>query len=218
MHDSVYVSVQTCLDGTVDHLCPFGLDAGKEMEGDDAVEHSPDGISVLTEIECRGKFPLFDAVFEDLFDNVDGFVCGFDDVAIEILRQIHVGGMEHEGHQDPEQFAIAQKEVDIDGGEAQERFGRTGGGLKNIGDAIVELVDIAQQDLRIDLFLAVVIKVNGPFAQLCFFGDALHRDRFETLVEKKLPGRLEDGIFPILAFPLSSLFQSQDLNPSWQSC
>jgi len=90
---------QPRLDGAVNDLCPFILNAGKKMEGDDSVQHPPDGIPVLTEIERRGKLTPFDTVFEDLFDDADGLVGGSNDVVIEILRQIHVGGMEHECHQ-----------------------------------------------------------------------------------------------------------------------
>jgi hypothetical protein len=89
-----------------------------------------------------------------------------------------------------------------------------GGILKKIGDAIVKLVDIVQKDMGVNLFFAVVIEVYRTLAQFCLPGDALDGDRFETLLEKKPPGRLQDGRLPILTFPFSSFFQSQDLSPS----
>ena len=64
---------------------------------------------------------------------------------------------------------------------------------------LVKLVDIAQKDLGVNFFFAVVIEVNRSFAQLRLPGDALDGDRLETLLEKKLPGRLQDGIFPFLS-------------------
>jgi len=186
------------------------------MERNDSIQHPPDGIPALTEIERRGKLTLFDAVFEDMFDDIDGFVGGFDDVVIEILRQIHVGGMEHEGHQNSEQFTIIQKEIHVNVCKPDEHLGRARGILKKIGDAIVKLVDIVQKDMGVNLFFAVVIEVNRTLAQFCLPGDALDGDRFETLLEKKPPGRLQDGRLPILTFPFSSFFQSQDLSPSEQ--
>jgi hypothetical protein len=197
----------------VNHLCPSGLDACKKVERDDSVQHPPDGIPILTQIECRGKFTLLDTVFEYLFDNVDGLIGSFDDVIVEILGQIHVGGMKHKGHQNSEQFPIIQKKIHIDVRQPGERLRRAGGSLKNIGNVVVKLVDIVQKNLGINLFLAVVIEINGAFAQLRLPGYALDRDRFETLLKKESPGSLQDGVLPVLTFPFSSFFESQDLSP-----
>jgi hypothetical protein len=215
--DTADVDVKARLDGAVNQVSPFCFDAGKEMERDNSIQHPPDGVPVQAQIERRRKLAPFDTIFENLLDDIDGFVGGFDDVAIDILRQIHVGGMKHEGHQNSEQFPIIQKEIHVDVRKMDERLGRAGGGLKNIGDAAVEFVDIAQKDLCVNFFFAIVIKVNRPFAQLCFPGDALDGDRLETLLKKKPPGRLQDGALAILTFPFSSFFKSQDPNPSEQS-
>jgi hypothetical protein len=205
---------QPRFDGAVNDLYSFILNAGKEMERNDSVQHPPDGIPVLTEIERRGKLAPFDTVFENLFDDANGLVGGFNDVVIEILRQIHVGGMEHKCHQYSEQFPIVQEEVHVDVRKPHQRLRRAGWILQKIGNTVVKLVDVAQKNLRVNLFLAVVIEVNRPLAQFGLPGNTLDGDRFEALLEKKLPRRLKDGVLPIFTFPLSSLFQSQWMNPS----
>ncbi len=78
----------------------------------------------------------------------------------------------------------------------------------------MKLVDIVKKGLCVNLFLAVVIEVNRPLAQFGLPGNALDGNRLEALLEKKLPCRLQDGVLPIFTFPLSSLFQSQCMNPS----
>ena len=90
---------QPRLDGSMNNFCPFIFNTGKEMERYNSVQHPPYGIPVLTEIERRGKLAPFDAILEDLVNDADRFVGGFNNVVIEVLRQIHVGGTEHERHQ-----------------------------------------------------------------------------------------------------------------------
>jgi hypothetical protein len=113
---------QPRLDGAVNDFRPFILNAREEVERYDSVQHPPEGIPVLTEIERCGKLAPFDTVFKDLFDDVDGFIGGLDDVLIKILGQIHIGGMEHECHQDSEQFPIIQKKIHVDVCQPGERL------------------------------------------------------------------------------------------------
>ena len=78
----------------------------------------------------------------------------------------------------------------------------------------VEFIDIAEEYLGVDLLLAVEMEVDRSFAEFGFPGDALYGNRLEALLEKQLPGRLQDGMSPVVAFPFSSFFQPQELLPS----
>ena len=62
------------MDRGVNPFHAFYRIAGKKEKRNNAVEHSPDGISALTEIERRRKFTLFDAEFKYIFYNIDGFI------------------------------------------------------------------------------------------------------------------------------------------------
>ena len=78
----------------------------------------------------------------------------------------------------------------------------------------MKFVDIAQKNLGINFLFAFEIEVNRSLAELCLFGDALDGDRTEAILEKKLPGCLQDGIFSVFSLSFSSFYQSQDLIPS----
>ena len=78
----------------------------------------------------------------------------------------------------------------------------------------VEFIDIAEKYLCVYFLLTVEIQVNRPFAELGFLGDALYGNRLEALLEKKLPGCLQNGMSPVIPFPFSSFFQPQELLPS----
>jgi hypothetical protein len=78
----------------------------------------------------------------------------------------------------------------------------------------VEFIDIAEEYLGVDLLLAVEIKVDRSLAEFGFLGNVLYGNRFEALLEKKLPSRFEYGMLPVIPLPFSSFFQSQELPPS----
>jgi hypothetical protein len=57
--------------------------------------------------------------------------------------------VKHEGHENPEQLLVAQEEIDVDSGQFDEKIGRRFSGAEQVGDSLVELVDVAQEDLCI---------------------------------------------------------------------
>jgi hypothetical protein len=81
-----------------------------------------------------------------------------------------------------------------------------------MGGFFIEFLDIAKENMRIDLFFAFEIKINGTFAELGFSCDVVNRDMPETLFEKQLPGGVEDHASPLFFFPSPSLLETHDSN------
>ena len=121
--------------------------------------------------------------------------------------------MKHEGHHDPEQLPVIEKEIDVGAGEIQEQFLRRLFIPNDMGRFAVEFVDIAEENLRVDFFLAAEIEIDGTFAQLCFSGDVVDGDVSEALLEKEFSGGVEDGVSPLLLFSLPSVLEPHDELP-----
>jgi len=134
-------------------------------------------------------------------------------LVVDVRREVDGVVLDHEVHEDPEQLPVADEKRRIDLGVAAQVIRRAPGGVEKALHLFVELVDVPQQDLGVDLLLALEVEVDRPLAQLGAPGDAVHRDGPEPLLEEFLSRRAEDRVAPLLLLPLSPAFRPQDLPP-----
>jgi hypothetical protein len=73
--------------------------------------------------------------------------------------------VEHKCHHDPEQLPVVQKKIEINEGKFEDEFGCRFVVLKEMIGFFIELFDIAEENMRVDFFLAFEIQINGTFAE-----------------------------------------------------
>ena len=129
---------------------------------------------------------------------------------LEILRQIAVVGMQHEGHEDPEKLPISKEEIHVSGREAKQHIRCLPTLLEYIGYLPMELVNVIKQNLAVDFIFTFEIKIDCPFAQLGLPGNAFNGHGFEAFLKKQFPCRFEDGALPVFFLPYSSSLKCQD--------
>ena len=53
-------------------------------------------------------------VLKDPLDNINGFIGRFNQMSLNVFREISVVGIEHKRHKNPEQFSVFEKKFHID--------------------------------------------------------------------------------------------------------
>jgi hypothetical protein len=203
---------QTALDGIADTLFLVRFLSGKDMQGDNAIEQAPYRVAAAANIDLRRDFALLDAFLQNVLDHLNRIVRHFNDVLIDIVRQIHIFGMEHKGHHYSEQFPVIEKKFDIDAGEFNNKFRDRFTLCKKVSRFFVEFIDVVEEDLGVYFFFAVEVEIDGTFAEFRFFCDVFDGDIPEAFFEKQFPSSAEDSASSLLLLSFPSFLKSHDGN------
>jgi hypothetical protein len=201
---------QASLYGGTDPLLPVRLFARKQMQRYGSVEKTPEGIAALPDIDVCRKFILFDAATQDRFDDLDRVVCDFNNMFIDRFRHAHGVCVQHEGHHDPEQFPVVEEKFDIDGREIKDEFGCRFAVLEQDRGFFIELIDVVEENMTVNVFLAAEMQINGALAEFGLFRNVFDRDIFETFFKKQLSGSIQNRASPLLLLSSSSLLKPHD--------
>src|SRR5512137_299393 len=94
--EPLYEYLETAPDLGADPFFPCLLPAREQVQGDDPVEKPPKGVAADPDVQIRREFPAVHTHLQDLLDDDDGLVGGFDDVVVDAGGEVDGVVLDHE--------------------------------------------------------------------------------------------------------------------------